>query len=63
VTSHTIRRVEFNRVEEIFGAGTVADVISVIVGFAGLMMIPRRAAKASWGRARVAVPCVTRPMI
>jgi uncharacterized membrane protein YuzA (DUF378 family) len=32
---------EFNLVEEIFGAGTVADVIYVIVGFAGLMMVPR----------------------
>jgi uncharacterized membrane protein YuzA (DUF378 family) len=32
---------EFNLVEEIFGAGTVADVIYVIVGLAGLMMLPR----------------------
>ena len=32
---------EFNLVEEIFGAGTVADVIYVIVGIAGLMMLPR----------------------
>jgi uncharacterized protein len=32
---------EFNLVEEIFGTGTVADVIYVIVGFAGLMMLPR----------------------
>lgn len=32
---------EFNLVEEIFGAGTVADVIYVIVGIAGLMMVPR----------------------
>jgi uncharacterized membrane protein YuzA (DUF378 family) len=28
-------------VEEIFGAGTVADVIYAIVGLAGLMMVPR----------------------
>lgn len=32
---------EFNLVEEILGAGTVADVIYVIVGIAGLMMVPR----------------------
>jgi uncharacterized protein len=32
---------EFNLVEEIFGAGTVADVIYVIVGVAGLMMVPK----------------------
>jgi uncharacterized membrane protein YuzA (DUF378 family) len=32
---------EFNLVEEIFGTGTVADVIYVIVGLAGLMMLPR----------------------
>ncbi len=32
---------EFNLVEEIFGTGTVADVIYVIVGIAGLMMVPR----------------------
>jgi uncharacterized membrane protein YuzA (DUF378 family) len=32
---------EFNLVEEIFGTGTVADVIYVIVGVAGLMMVPR----------------------
>ena len=32
---------EFNLVTEIFGAGTVADVIYVIVGIAGLMMVPR----------------------
>jgi uncharacterized membrane protein YuzA (DUF378 family) len=32
---------EFNLVEEIFGAGTVADVIYTIVGLAGLMMVPR----------------------
>jgi uncharacterized protein len=32
---------DLNLVEEIFGAGTVADVIYVIVGFAGLMMLPR----------------------
>jgi uncharacterized membrane protein YuzA (DUF378 family) len=32
---------EFNLVEEIFGAGTVADVIYVIVGIAGLMMVPK----------------------
>ena len=32
---------EFNLVEEIFGTGTVADVIYVIVGLAGLMMVPR----------------------
>lgn len=32
---------EFNLVEEIFGAGTVADVIYVVVGIAGLMLIPR----------------------
>jgi uncharacterized membrane protein YuzA (DUF378 family) len=32
---------EFNLAEEIFGTGTVADVIYVIVGLAGLMMVPR----------------------
>ena len=32
---------EFNLVTEIFGAGTVADVIYVIVGIAGLMMVPK----------------------
>jgi uncharacterized protein len=32
---------EFNLVEEIIGAGTVADVIYAIVGLAGLMMLPR----------------------
>jgi uncharacterized protein len=32
---------EFNLVEEIFGTGTVADVIYVIVGVAGLMLVPR----------------------
>jgi hypothetical protein len=32
---------EFNLVEEIFGAGTVADVIYIIIGIAGLMMVPR----------------------
>jgi uncharacterized protein len=32
---------EFNLVEEILGAGTVADVVYVIVGLAGLMMVPR----------------------
>jgi uncharacterized membrane protein YuzA (DUF378 family) len=32
---------EFNLVQEIFGAGTVADVIYVIVGIAGLMMVPK----------------------
>ena len=30
-----------NLVAEIFGAGTVADVIYVIVGIAGLTMVPR----------------------
>jgi uncharacterized protein len=33
---------EFNLVEEIFGAdSTIADIVYVIVGFAGLMMVPR----------------------
>ena len=32
---------EWNLVTEIFGTGTVTDVIYVIVGFAGLMMLPR----------------------
>jgi uncharacterized membrane protein YuzA (DUF378 family) len=32
---------DFNLVEEIFGSGTVADVVYVIVGIAGLMMVPR----------------------
>ncbi len=32
---------EWNLVEEIFGTGTVADVVYVIVGLAGLMMVPR----------------------
>jgi len=30
-----------NVVEEIFGTGTLTDVVYVVVGFAGLMMIPR----------------------
>jgi uncharacterized protein len=30
-----------NVVEEIFGSGTAADVVYVIVGLAGLAMIPR----------------------
>jgi hypothetical protein len=32
---------EWNLVTEIFGTGTVTDVIYVIVGIAGLMMVPR----------------------
>ena len=32
---------DWNLVTEIFGAGTVADVIYVIVGIAGLMMVPK----------------------
>lgn len=32
---------DFNLVDEIFGTGTVTDVIYVIVGVAGLMMLPR----------------------
>ena len=32
---------EWNLVAEIFGTGTVTDVIYVIVGIAGLMMVPR----------------------
>jgi uncharacterized protein len=32
---------EFNVVEEIFGTGTAADVVYVIVGVAGLAMLPR----------------------
>ena len=32
---------EWNLVSEIFVTGTVTDVIYVIVGFAGLMMLPR----------------------
>ena len=32
---------EWNLVAEIFGTGTVTDVIYVIVGVAGLMMLPR----------------------
>jgi uncharacterized protein len=32
---------DWNLVEEIFGTGTVTDVIYVIVGLAGLMMLPR----------------------
>jgi uncharacterized membrane protein YuzA (DUF378 family) len=32
---------EWNLVTEIFGTGTVTDVIYVIVGLAGVMMIPR----------------------
>jgi len=32
---------EWNLVTEIFGTGTVTDVIYVIVGIAGLMMLPR----------------------
>jgi uncharacterized protein len=32
---------DWNLVAEIFGTGTVTDVIYVIVGVAGLMMLPR----------------------
>jgi uncharacterized protein len=32
---------EWNLVEEIFGTGTVTDVVYAIVGVAGLMMLPR----------------------
>jgi uncharacterized membrane protein YuzA (DUF378 family) len=32
---------EWNLVEEIFGTGTVTDVVYVIVGVAGLLMLPR----------------------
>jgi uncharacterized membrane protein YuzA (DUF378 family) len=32
---------EWNLVTEIFGTGTVTDVIYVIVGIAGVMMLPR----------------------
>jgi uncharacterized protein len=32
---------DWNLVEEIFGTGTVTDVVYVIVGAAGLMMLPR----------------------
>jgi uncharacterized protein len=32
---------DWNLVSEIFGTGTVTDVIYVIVGVAGLMMLPR----------------------
>ena len=45
---------EFNLVEEIFGAGTVADVIYVIVGIAGLMMVPKLLAELRLGTHRTA---------
>jgi uncharacterized protein len=32
---------EWNLVEEIFGTGTVTDVVYVVVGVAALMMLPR----------------------
>jgi uncharacterized membrane protein YuzA (DUF378 family) len=32
---------DWNLVEEIFGTGTVTDVVYVIVGAAGLLMVPR----------------------
>jgi uncharacterized protein len=32
---------DWNLVSEIFGTGTVTDVIYVIVGLSGLMMLPR----------------------
>ena len=32
---------EWNLVEEIFGTGTATDVVYVVVGVAGLMMLPR----------------------
>jgi uncharacterized membrane protein YuzA (DUF378 family) len=32
---------DWNLVTEIFGTGTVTDVIYVVVGVAGLMMVPR----------------------
>ena len=32
---------DWNLVEEIFGSGTVADIVYVIVGVAALMMLPR----------------------
>jgi uncharacterized protein len=45
---------EFNLVEEIFGAGTVADVIYVIVGIAGLMMVPKLLEEVRLGTHRTA---------
>jgi uncharacterized membrane protein YuzA (DUF378 family) len=32
---------EFNLVEEIFGTGTVTDIVYAIVGVSALMMLPR----------------------
>ena len=32
---------DYNLVAEIFGTGTVVDVIYAVVGLAGLMMVPR----------------------
>ena len=32
---------DFNLVEEIFGTGTLTDVVYVIVGLSALMMLPR----------------------
>lgn len=32
---------ELNLVAEIFGGGTVADVVYVLVGLAGIMLLPR----------------------
>ena len=32
---------EFNLVEEIFGTGTLTDVVYVVVGAAALLMLPR----------------------
>jgi uncharacterized membrane protein YuzA (DUF378 family) len=45
---------EFNLVQEIFGAGTVADVIYVIVGIAGLMMVPKLLEEFRFGTHRTA---------
>ena len=39
-----------NVVEEILGSGTAADVVYVIVGLAGLAMLPRLSRNCAWGR-------------
>ena len=41
-----------NVVSEIFGTGTVTDVVYVVIGLAGLMMVPRLLAELRMGTHR-----------
>ena len=48
---------DVNLVEEIFGTGTVADVVYVIVGIAGLAMLPTDLASPSGPPATLTARC------